>query len=966
VAEVRITISAKDGTQQVFRAVEEGAKSAFSSIDNAANNSGSRTKSALDGIKASWVAITAAITAAVATVITVIKSLVDQAALAARVETLGVVLNVVGRNAGYSAQQMQGYVEGVKRMGITTQESLSSVIRMTQAHMDLSKASQLARISQDAAVLGNINSSQALATMVQGIQSGEVEILRGIGINVNFEQSYEKLAQKLGKSTEALTEQEKVTARTNIVLEAGKTIAGTYAASMDTVGKQAKSLARPLEEAQVKMGELFKPSFAALVTMAGDALTGLNKKLTELKNSGDLAKWGEAGASTISFLAQNAIPLAIGGLGLMISTVVSLISKFEVLQKVSTAALSSPNLLIAGGTAAAVGGNMLGQWMNENMPGAYDFMGKASRYVFPGLSPVLDWANARNQRQQEWEKQYDEQMKGDRQAIAEDWKKTQKQLEESGIKGIHNDKQLIEAEKSGDIVQYKVKIGVDSVTGLDIVQYRFKDVRNELQKTKEQIDATTKGFATMSTVLDQMGGMSLKLGGEDLRRQVAQEVLDMRALSTEYQALSDAVKTGLQMDRQADQMDRITKAFAEYGVTIDSVYGNQINLQKEVLAEVTNYETKQSNISKQAANVTETEIKANEAKLANYRSYYDELTKLRKAYYDEAVKSAANIAKLDRDMATGRKEASDLLYEMWNKKNPAANETEEWNRRWLKLEQDAAYAATLPIDKQAEAYQKLAQSYSDMGKVITQTEMERQLVTSGQGFQTSTEFQDVQITRYVDTWQLAESKVIEMMGRAQASQQAMRDQEAQNQAQALQGIARVTSAMEGLETAIKETETTLTNLDNLLAQQKVLSIDVSGALPGLTMVRDYLVEINRLTGQKVNVSSAPSGASSHSIDEIDYVPGPYTDSYGPGMNWDGSQQVVYSEQYARPSVGPALVPIGGAVAPTKESISGGSITVNGGITVKLPESVKIDDPRSFAEQVAPALREEFKRIEGRK
>ena len=81
----------------------------------------------------------------------------------------------------------------------------------------------------------------------------------------------------------------------------------------------------------------------------------------------------------------------------------------------------------------------------------------------------------------------------------------------------------------------------------------------------------------------------------------------------------------------------------------------------------------------------------------------------------------------------------------------------------------------------------------------------------------------------------------------------MRDQEARNHAQALQGIAEVTSAMEGLEAAIKSTETTLINLDNLLAQQRVLSIDVSGALPGLRMLIDYVNEANRLTGQKVNV-----------------------------------------------------------------------------------------------------------------
>ena len=138
-AEVRITITAKDGTQQVFKAVEEGRSPRFPALDNAAENSSSKTKSAFDGIKASWVAVTAAITAAVVAVVGVIKNLVDQAALAARVETLGVVLNVVGRNAGYSAVQMQGYADGVRKMGITTQESLLSVTRMAQAHMDLSK-----------------------------------------------------------------------------------------------------------------------------------------------------------------------------------------------------------------------------------------------------------------------------------------------------------------------------------------------------------------------------------------------------------------------------------------------------------------------------------------------------------------------------------------------------------------------------------------------------------------------------------------------------------------------------------------------------------------------------------------------------------------------------------------------------------------------------------------------------------
>ncbi len=190
----------------------------------------------------------------------------DAALLAARVETLGVVMKVVGANAGYTAAQMDGFVQQVKGMGITTQESMNSLTKMAGAQMDLTKASGLARVAQDAAVIGGINSSEAFGRMIQGIKSGEIEILKTIGINVSFEQSYKKMADQLGKSTKDLTETEKVTARMNGTLDFGQNIAGAYAASMDTAGKQIMSLARPLEEIKLKLGETFTPvlSFAVL------------------------------------------------------------------------------------------------------------------------------------------------------------------------------------------------------------------------------------------------------------------------------------------------------------------------------------------------------------------------------------------------------------------------------------------------------------------------------------------------------------------------------------------------------------------------------------------------------------------------------------------------------------------------------------------------------------------------------
>ena len=79
---------------------------------------------------------------------------------AARTETLGVVVQQVGKNAGYTSNEIDKFVAGVKEMGITTGSSRQSITRMIQAKLDLAKATDLARISQHAAVIADINSSE--------------------------------------------------------------------------------------------------------------------------------------------------------------------------------------------------------------------------------------------------------------------------------------------------------------------------------------------------------------------------------------------------------------------------------------------------------------------------------------------------------------------------------------------------------------------------------------------------------------------------------------------------------------------------------------------------------------------------------------------------------------------------------------------------------------------------------------
>ncbi|KIA78842.1 hypothetical protein QR66_19255, partial [Chromobacterium piscinae] len=103
-------------------------------------------------------------------------------------------MTVVGRNAGYSRAELDAFEQGLRSTGITAEESRNNLTRMIQANIDLAQANKIARVAQDAAVIGNLNSSESFAQLIHGIQTAQTDVLRGIGINADFEASYAKLA----------------------------------------------------------------------------------------------------------------------------------------------------------------------------------------------------------------------------------------------------------------------------------------------------------------------------------------------------------------------------------------------------------------------------------------------------------------------------------------------------------------------------------------------------------------------------------------------------------------------------------------------------------------------------------------------------------------------------------------------------------------------------------------------------
>lgn len=238
------------------------------------------------------------------------KFVKDSTLLAARFETMGVVMGVAGNNAGYTRKEMDAFADSLQKSGISMMQSRNAMTQLATAHIDLAKAASLGRAAQDLAVVGGINSSEALGRMINGIKSGEVEILRTLGLNVNFEASYRKLATTLKVSTDNLTENQKAMARTNAVLEASTAYAGIYEESMTTAGKAMSSLTRYWEDLQVKAGEAFLPALSESVNQLTEALKAANKELAnsgqEIDDIGNLLAGGlKTAFQTIAVLAAN-------------------------------------------------------------------------------------------------------------------------------------------------------------------------------------------------------------------------------------------------------------------------------------------------------------------------------------------------------------------------------------------------------------------------------------------------------------------------------------------------------------------------------------------------------------------------------------------------------------------------------------------------------------------------------------
>jgi hypothetical protein len=210
--------------------------------------------------------ITAKVTQAAGSIINFVK---ESVTLAMRLEMVTGVSRMLGEQNGISAEKVDELTEKLKKQGITSIESRQALIKMTQAGLDMNKSVDLARVAQNAARIGNVNSSEALGRLIHGITTMQSETLRGLGIIVKSDQAQQVYARSLGKTAKELSGTERQQAMYNAVLKEGEKIAGVYSETLEYGAGKEKSLDRYREEAQIKIGEQFAKIKGIMIEFEG-------------------------------------------------------------------------------------------------------------------------------------------------------------------------------------------------------------------------------------------------------------------------------------------------------------------------------------------------------------------------------------------------------------------------------------------------------------------------------------------------------------------------------------------------------------------------------------------------------------------------------------------------------------------------------------------------------------------------
>jgi hypothetical protein len=146
------------------------------------------------------------------------------------------------------------------------------------------------RVADFASVM-NLDVAEAARLFQSGL-AGETEPLRKFGIDLSAAAvTAHGLAMGLGEGSGALSEQEKILARYDLLMQQTDKTAGDFANTSDELANKTRIVAAETENAKAQIGESFAPVLEAAIPIIGGAATGMGMLSTMfLQATGQITK----------------------------------------------------------------------------------------------------------------------------------------------------------------------------------------------------------------------------------------------------------------------------------------------------------------------------------------------------------------------------------------------------------------------------------------------------------------------------------------------------------------------------------------------------------------------------------------------------------------------------------------------------------------------------------------------------
>jgi len=210
------------------------------------------------------------------------ETLMGSLQLAGNFQEMEFTALAVGRAMGLTEDQIRGASLAIQDEGVRADVANKTVAQFARNQLDLAKAVDLVKVAQATGIIVGEDSSATMERLTLAITTGSTARLRSMGILVDNTEIEKKLAGELNVHTDALSNQQKMQARTNAIIEASSSLMKVYDEAMRSPTKQLRSLAgRILPELQAALGAPFLGAWFSVIKAVSNLAEALTAAMKE-------------------------------------------------------------------------------------------------------------------------------------------------------------------------------------------------------------------------------------------------------------------------------------------------------------------------------------------------------------------------------------------------------------------------------------------------------------------------------------------------------------------------------------------------------------------------------------------------------------------------------------------------------------------------------------------------------------